>query len=82
MTISTTAFAKHNHNTEMCTEASTIGWPALYNPPIFTLKSEWTQRNISMERVGIERNDEGEPLVWIYKPSNKSIKLTVEVFND
>ena len=81
-TISTYPFAKNSKRNHMTSEASDLEWPALYAPPIFTLTSEWSGRSISMEKVATERNDEGEPLLWRYKPSDKSIDLTVEVFND
>ena len=83
-TISTNAFSKNHNNSELAVEASTLGWPCLHAPEMFTLTSEWTHRSIAMKKVGTETSDEGDILLWKYKPANRAadVKLTVEVFND
>ena len=81
-TLSTAAFSKSNKNTHLATEASIIGWPALYAPELLTIESEWTGRSITLEKTYTEKDNEGDIILWMYKPANKSINLTVEVFND
>ena len=81
-TITTAMFTKMNNNTVMVAEASTLGWRPLWSPMFLTVKSEWTDRSITVERTKTKRNDEGEPMAWVYTPSDKSIPLKIEVYND
>ena len=83
-TVSTEAFCKASNNTFLSTEASMIDWPPLYAPEMFTLTSEWTNRSIAMKKTYTEMSDEGDVILWLYKPANENanIDLTVEVFND
>ena len=82
--ISTEAFSKSKNNSWLATEASLIEWPPLYAPQYITLKSEWTDRQITLEKVHTERDLEGDVVLWMYKPANREggVELTVEVFND
>jgi len=83
-TLSTNMFCKSSNKRRLVTEASDLGWPSLYAPEHFTLTSEWTGRSIAMEKINTQKDEEGDIIMWMYKPANKAanINLTVEVFND
>ena len=83
-TLSTSAFCKNSNKTRLVSEASTLEWPPLYAPEMFTLTSEWTNRSITMRKVSTTEDNEGDIIMWMYKPANEAanVNLTVEVFND
>ena len=82
--IPTSTFSKSSNNTHLATEASIVDWPPLYAPPSFTLLSEWTGREIKMEKVYTEQDEEGDIILWMYRPAceDEGVNITVEVFND
>ena len=84
-TLSTNMFCKNVNKTRLVAEASDLEWPSLSAPEMFTLTSEWTNRSIAMKKIHTETTEEGDILLWKYKPASfeaANINLTVEVFND
>lgn len=61
-------------------EASSLGWPALRAPHMFTLESSYTGRKVAMELKETHRAEDGDIIHWEYK--SNLVPTTVIVFND
>lgn len=60
-------------------EASSLGWQQI--PREFVLQSAKTGRKVHMEAERVDRDAEGDPQAWIYKPKGP-LRFRVTVFND
>lgn len=79
--LNTNQFFYDKDNKVLSQEASSLEWPPLRAPHMFTLESDHTGRKIAMELRETYTDAEGDILHWTYK-SALVPDLTVIVFND
>lgn len=78
--LKTNQFFFDKDSKELSQEASSLGWPALKAPLMFTLESSHTGRKVTMELVKVHHEYEGDITHWEYR--SNLVPVTVLVWND
>ena len=78
--VSTDALTYNKSVDTLTGEASTLQWPALQAPRMFTLESHRTGRTVTMQLCHTSKDEEGDIICWDYK--SPQIPTTCTIFND